>query len=73
MKDQQMSYLDYELLVRRARLERSVALAGYIASAISAAVFGVRRVIDAIKPNPSGSKDRTGAAAEGALQARAHR
>jgi hypothetical protein len=66
-------YSDYEMLIRKAHMERSMAVGNAIASVISAAELGLTRAIDALKSAAGRSKARARADANAALDVPAHR
>ena len=66
-------YSDYEMLVQRARMERSVAVGDAIAGLLAAIQIGLTRGIDALKSAVGRSASRTRADAGAALDVPAHR
>ena len=69
----QSAYSDYESLIRKARMERSLAVGNAVASLISATTFGIARAIGALKSGAGRSKARAGTNADRALDVPAHR
>lgn len=68
-----LDYDDFEAIVRRAHMERSVAMGNAIAGLIVVTVSGLRRAIDAFKSGAGRSKARAGADADSTLDVPAHR
>jgi hypothetical protein len=68
-----LGYSDYEALIHRARMERSVAVGNAIASVIAAIVSGLRRGIDALKSATGGSNASADPDAGAARDVPAHR
>jgi hypothetical protein len=68
----QLNYDDFEAIVRKARMERSVAAGDAIASLISATLFGLGRAVNTVKSIASGSKSGAPGHASSARDIPAH-
>jgi hypothetical protein len=57
-KNQYPEYADVQDLIHRARLERSVAIAHFIAASIAAVIDGARRLVDIVSHGHAAEADR---------------
>ena len=68
-----LGYVDFEQLIRKARMERSAALGNAIVGAVTAVASVFRRGIAALSRAAGRPKARTGADDNGSLDVAAHR
>jgi hypothetical protein len=68
-----LDYNDFDAIVERARMQRSIAVGNAIASLVTAILSGLTRAVDAIKSGTRGSKSSAAADAGPILDASGHR